>query len=1083
MSATPLCTIMMTCFVSARSQARFVPDWRGVSLWGVLLAACCGMASAAETLPGRLDFNRDIRPILSDHCFACHGPDDAKRKAGLRLDLPSSGTTPLKSGNIAIVPGNPDRSEVVKRIHSQDPDEQMPPGKTGKPLAPVQVEMLTRWIKEGAAYQVHWAFTPPVRPTLPAVSMAPWVRNGIDAFILRGLETHQMKPAPEADKPTLIRRLSLDLTGLPPTPAEVDAFLADTSDSAYERVVDRLLASPHYGERMALEWLDAARYADTHGYHIDSGRDMTHWRDWVIKAYNDNKPFDQFTIEQLAGDLLPQPSLDQKIASGFNRNHMINYEGGAVPEEYHAAYLNDRVNTTSTVWLGLTMACAQCHDHKYDPITTKDYYRFYAFFNNIDEKGLDGSKGNAVPVVKVVRPEHEARTRQLDGDIQSAEAELKSVEATLPASQRAWEEELLKTAPAPSPDGIKLRLPLNGNLSGTWGESALTLRHAQEEWSPKWVEFLDGQALSLDGKEKGALQAGDTIRLERDQAFSLGAWIRPLNGTAGALFSKMEANGGLRGYDVLVADYRVHLHLIHAWPGNALRVVGKDPVPPGAWSHVCVTYDGSSRASGVRVYINGKESPVEVTNDTLSGTLATAEPFLIGRRPNAHAYQGSLADVRIYGASLSASSVEGWALEGVGRVARVEPRKRSEAQTQFLAGHYRSGHAPRWTQARDLVAKAKAAREKFEKSIPTTMVMAELEKPRETFILIRGEYDKKGEKVEAGIPGSLPPLAPGLPANRLGLARWLVSPEQPLTARVIVNRFWQNYFGMGLVRTAENFGSQADWPSHPELLDWLATEFVGSGWNIKAMQRLIVTSATYRQRSTVSPEALERDPENKLLTRGPRLRLQAEFIRDQALAISGLMNPRIGGASVFPYQPPGLWEELMAREDNDNFTAQKYVQSKGPDLYRRSMYTFWKRTSPPSALGTLDAPDRQTCVVRRQRTNTPLQALLLMNDPTFVEASRKFAERLMLEAPDQEARINLAYRLALSRLPTAGEKSVVKKLYDEQLKRFRGDGRAAAQLLGVGDSPSKAGLDPAELAAWTLVTNTLLNLDETITKG
>ena len=549
------------------------------------------------------------------------------------------------------------------------------------------------------------------------------------------------------------------------------------------------------------------------------------------------------------------------------------------------------------------------------------------------------------------------------------------------------------------------------------------------------------------------------------------------------MFSKMESTPGLRGFDLLIGDNRLHLHLIHSWPGNALRVLAKTPISQESWSHVFATYDGSSKAAGVKIYINGKETPLEVTNDSLTGTLLTPGPFLVGKRPSSHAFQGALADLRIYGRALAASEVAGLANERVYRVAQVDLEKRSDMQKKSMADFFRANHAPQWTQATESVSKVKRERDKFDKAIPNTMVMGELAKPRETFMLIRGDYDKKGEKVEAGIPSSLPAMAPGLPGNRLGLARWLVAPEQPLTARVIMNRFWQNYFGTGLVRSSENFGSQADWPTHPELLDWLATEFIGSGWNTKAMQRLILTSAAYRQRSTVSPEALELDPENKLITRGPRLRLPAEFIRDQALAISGLMNAKIGGASVFPYQPPGLWEELMAREDNDSFTAQKYVQSKGQDLYRRSMYTFWKRTSPPSALGTLDAPDRQTCVVRRQRTNTPLQALLLMNDPTFVEASRKLAERLMVEAQDQDGRVNLAYRLALSRLPTAAEKSVLIKLFDEQLKRYRADGKAAAELLGVGESPTRAGLDPAELAAWTLVTNAILNLDETITKG
>ncbi|MBL9171184.1 MAG: DUF1553 domain-containing protein [Verrucomicrobiales bacterium] len=1051
---------------------------------GLLACALSRPIQAVPATASRLDFNRDIRPILSDHCFACHGPDDAKRKSGLRLDLPSSGTQPLKSGAIAIVPGKPDQSEVIKRIVTQDMDDRMPPPKSGHPLTPVQVELLTRWITEGAEYQSHWAFIRPSRTPLPQVSDPAWPRNGIDHFILSKLEEHRVKPAPEADKQTLIRRASLDLTGLPPTPAEVDAFLADTSDRAYEHLVDRLLSSPHYGEKMAVEWLDAARYADTHGYHIDSGRDMTHWRDWVIKAYNDNKPFDQFTIEQLAGDLLPQPTLDQQIASGFNRNHMINYEGGAIPEEYHAAYLMDRVNTTSTVWLGLTMACAQCHDHKYDPITMKDYYRFYAFFNNIAEKGLDGSQGNAAPVIKVMRPEQKARLQEFDATIQTAEAKLKDIESSLPSEQLAWEKRMVRDVDSPRAlPQPRLRLPLDASLSGTRNDQPFSLIGDETGWTPKWADALLGQALEFDGKQTGNLRATESLDLERDQPFSFGAWVKPGAAHTGTLFSKMDSGPRLRGFDLLLSANRLHLHLIHSWPDNALRVVAKTSLPKDSWGHVLATYDGSGKASGVKLFVNGRETAVEVTHDTLTGSIANRAPFLVGKRAEEHPYRGAISDIRIYDRQLSTQEA-GELASGVTRqIAQLEPDKRSAHQQQHLAAFYKLYHAPHWVQAKDAVAAAKAEREKFDKSIPDTMVMGELEKPRETFMLMRGEYDKKGEKVEAGTPGALPPLAEGLPSNRLGLAKWLVAPEQPLTARVVVNRFWQAYFGMGLVRSSENFGSQADWPTHPELLDWLATEFVASGWNVKSMQRLIVTSAAYRQRSTVSPEALELDPENKWITRGPRLRLPAESIRDQALAISGLLNPQIGGASVFPYQPPGLWEELMAREDNDRFTAQKYVQSKGPDLYRRSMYTFWKRTSPPSALGTLDAPDRQTCVVRRQRTNTPLQALLLMNDPTYVEASRKFAERLMVEASDPNARINLAYRIALSRLPTDAEKKVLSRLFDEQFQRYRSNRKAAEELLGVGESPTRPGLDPAELAAWTLVTNAILNLDETITKG
>jgi hypothetical protein len=777
------------------------------------------MAEGQSSGKAAIDFDRQIRPILSDNCFACHGPDKARRKADLRLDVRESA---LKKGTV-IVPGKAAESELIERVTSDEPDFRMPPPRTGKRLTAAQVDLLRRWIDEGARWSRHWAFVPPRRPAVPPVRQAGWARNAIDRFIADRLGREGLGPSPEADRTTLIRRLTLDLTGLPPTLAEVDAFLADRSPGAYERVVDRLLASPRYGERMAVEWLDAARFADTHGYHIDSGRDMSRWREWVIAAFNRDLPFDRFTVEQLAGDLLPNATLEQKIASGFNRNHMINFEGGAIPEEYHNAYIVDRVNTTGTVWLGLTVGCAQCHDHKYDPVSQKEYYQLYAFFNNVPEKGLDGQKGNAVPVVK--------------------------------APSRFQQQEIARLAAA-----IKQC------------EKALNNLHP----------------------------AADAARVRREKE----------------------------------------------------------------------------------------------------------------------------------------------------RLAKLR---------------------------RQLAA--------LDKQLPTAMVMQEMDRPRDTYLLLRGQYDKRGPRVAAGVPASLPPLPRGARADRLGLAQWLVAPDHPLTARVTVNRYWQMYFGTGLVKTAEDFGVQGERPSHPELLDWLATQFVQSGWDVKRLQRLIVTSATYQQSSVATRALLARDPENRLLARMPRLRLHAEFIRDQALAASGLLCGRIGGPSVSPYQPPGLWEELASRLDGANWTAQTYKQSKGKDLYRRTMYTFWKRTSPPPTLVTFDAPDRETCTVRRSRTNTPLQALVLMNDPTYVEAARKLAERLLTEAATPADRIALAFRLLTARRPKPGEAAVLARVFAAQLAAYRQDRQAALKLLRVGESPRNEKLDVAELAAWTTVASVILNLDETVNRG
>jgi len=830
------------------------------------------IAAAVPQGPAKVDFNHDVRPILAENCLACHGPDEAKRKARLRLDQRDVAVQPAKSGTIAIVPGAADKSELMIRVNSQDEQERMPPPQTGKTLTTEQLGVLRRWIDQGAEYQIHRFFLPPQRPELPTVSDQRWPRNPIDHFVLARLERDGVKPAPEADRRS---RLKLDLLGLPPTPAEVEEFLADAAPNAYECWVDRFLASPHYGERMAVDWLDAARFADTHGYHIDAGRDMTHWRDWVIDSYNRNQPFDQFTVEQIAGDLLPNATREQKLASGFNRNHMINFEGGAIPEEYHAAYLMDRVNTTTRVWLGLTVACAQCHDHKYDPITQKDYYRLFAFFNNVPENGLDGSKGNAAPLLELPTPEMERERAKLKTRIAAAEGAVKTLEADLPAAQAALE----------------------------------------AEWA-------------LSGDEAAEL-AAEPVRL----------------------------------------------------------------------------------------------------------------------------------------------------------IAAVPASERSPEQQAELKRYVREHRAPALVAAEKEVTVLRQTREELERTVPTSMVMQEMDAPRDTFVLERGQYDKPGEKVSAAIPAVFGVLPTGVPTNRLGLARWLVAPTNPLTARVMVNRFWQMYFGVGIVKTAEDFGTQGEWPSHPELLDWLASEFLSRGWDVKAMQKLILTSATYRQASATTPEWAARDPENRLLAHGPRQRLQAEFIRDQALAISGLLNDAIGGASVSPYQPAGLWEELASREDGKNWTAQTYTQSHGPDLYRRTMYTFWKRTSPPPTLSTFDAPDRETCTVRRLRTNTPLQALILMNDPTYVEASRKLAERLLTEAASSEKRVELAFQLALARPPAGRELALLLRIAREQVEVYKRDHGAAAQLVAVGESDHNQGLDPAELAAWTIVANVILNLDETITKG
>jgi hypothetical protein len=773
--------------------------------------------------------------------------------------------------------------------------------------------------------------------------------------------------------------------------------------------------------------------------------------------------------------------LDQKIASGFNRNNMINFEGGAIPEEYQTAYIIDRVNTTATVWLGLTVACAQCHDHKYDPVTQKDYYRLYAFFNNIRENGLDGSRGNAVPTLPLPSPEQAARQAKLRDDVAAAEAKVTKIEADIAAAQPLWEKEVA-SKPAVEPPAPLLRFTLDETLAGRDARGVEVAAKLQTTNAPSFVDGKIGKALALDGSETNFVSTSAVASFERTNSFSYGCWINQ-SGATGALLAKMDEATALRGFDLFVDDNRLYFHLIHSWPDNALRVATKDKVPRDTWTHVFATYDGSGKASGVKLFVNGKEVAAETKDDNLSASILNNTALNLGRRSATRAYKGALDDVRVYDRVLGADELAALADAPNYAIARVPADKRTAEQKDELQAFFRAKQFPEWRRAKDAAQAARNARDEFNEKIPTTMVMSELDKPRETFVLVRGQYDKHGDPVTAGVPESLPPLPAGAATNRLALAKWLVSPSHPLTARVTVNRYWQAYFGTGIVKTAEDFGAQGEWPSHLELLDWLATEFMQSGWDIRHMQKLMVTSATYCQSSVATPEVEAKDPENRLYARGPRFRLPAEFIRDQALAISGLLNTEIGGHSVSPYQPAGLWEELASREDGKNWTAQTYTQSHGTDLYRRTMYTYWKRTSPPPTLATFDAPDRETCTVRRARTDTPLQALVLLNDPTYVEASRKLAERLLAEAKSDKDRVGLGFRLATARPPKAAETKVLLDLLNQQLALYRAEPAAALKLLKVGESGRDEKTDSAQLAAWTMVASAILNLDETVTKN
>ena len=1061
---------------------------RALALFAATLV--CGSGAAARVViltaqagqaPAAVSFNREILPILANNCFACHGPDEKKRETKFHFDTEEGMF--LKKG--VIERGNASDSLLIEKITDPNPKDRMPPPDSGHALTDRQIDLLRRWIDEGAKWDKHWAYVPPTRPALPAVSETAWVRNPIDQFILARLEHEGLKPSPEADKETLLRRLSYDLTGLPPTPAEVNAFLSDASPDAYEKQVDRLLQSAHYGERMAMPWLDAARYADTHGYHIDSLRAMWPWRDWVINAFNKNMPFDEFAIEQLAGDLLPNATRDQKIASGFNRNHMINFEGGAIADEYQVEYVVDRVEATSSAFMGLTMGCARCHSHKFDPITHKEFYEFFAFFNTVPEFGLDGRTGNAVPVLPLPTPEQQTRLDDLNTSIAAREAAL--TDTIVGPMQEEWEKTVAEKAAEPDVTGLIAHYELDGNFSDISGR----YQHGKTvTGEPTFDAGQVGRAVSFDGDTE--ISFGNVGAFDRNEPFSLAVWLKGRGNLPMAVFQKIDGPDHRRGFEWQMDDIalvgiqkwaaRLSVRVAGEGADDAIEIRTRERLRLGDWYHVALTYDGSAKAAGLALYLNGTRLDVDVVHDTLKGAFGSAAPLRVGSKTLGKPFVGQLDDLRLYSRALTPAQVEDLAVHHPMRVILSgvigKPSKddAERVRTYFLT--YAAPDSLR-TAYRDLKA-LQAKKEDLVKQIPTTMVMAEMKKPRDTFILARGDYRNQTDKVQPGVPAILPPLPKDAPLNRLTLAKWLVDPGHPLTARVAVNRYWQSYFGLGIVKTQEDFGVQGEPPVNPELLDWLATEFIRTGWNVKAMQRLIVTSATYRQSSKMTDGLREKDPENRLLARGPRVRLQAELIRDTALAASGLLNDAIGGPSVMPYQPKGIWEELAF---GDGFSGQSYEQSHGPDLYRRGMYTLWKRTAPPASLATFDAPDREKCTARRAQTNTPLQALALLNDPTYLEASRALAQRALLEGgKDTDARISYAFRLATARKPTKQEIKVLRTLLDGRLKSYRQDRSGALKLLSVGESPRNPRLDVAELAAYTTVASVIFNLDETVTK-
>ena len=1042
----------------------------------------------------KISFNRDIRPIMSDTCLLCHGPDASHRKADLRLDIPE-GAYADRDGSPAIVPGDPEESLLIWMINALDEEDRMPPPEHHRALIVEEKDILYRWINEGAQYDRHWAFVAPTRPQVP-VFTEDQPENEIDAFIRKRLESEDLTPSPEADRATLMRRLSFDLTGLPPTPEEVRAFVTDPSPDAYEKQVDRLLASPHFGERMALMWLDAARYGDTSVMHADGPRDMWPWRDWVIDAYNSNQPYDQFSIEQLAGDLLPDPTLPQKVATGFNRNHPSSDEGGAIPEELRVSYVADRVKTTANVWLGLTMECAQCHDHKYDPISQREYYRFYAYFNNTTDPGIQTRDGNHAPYIQVVSEMEEQKLKEIDAQAEPIRIETERAKEEALTGFKAWlAGKNGSTEPPENNPKIYKNLIQYYPLDEPSGYLLTDTQSRLDAFGEKQVQSAPGKfgrSIVLDGAT--AYIVPDLPKPNKKLRFTFSAWVKIDSDFSGAILSKMDKEMDLRGYEFRIEGGRLGIHLANTWPDNAIKVQTDQAIELGEWHHIAATYSANRKPQGVKIYVNGElwkhtlqnkpEDPDALPEDgeMLVGALHTDVPLRIGGREDDFFFKGQLDDVRIYDRVLTAEEIS-WTMEdAIAASLQTAPEKRDPAQKRIISAYFLATTAPSYREARSRYLRYRLDRGKVTYGKPTTMVMADnpKEESRVTHVLDRGAYDapKMEEEILPGTPAALPPLPEGAPANRLTLANWLFSDEHPLTSRVTANQIWQLFFGLGIVSTPSDFGTRGDFPSHPELLDWLAVDLRESGWNIKRTIKKILMSQTYRQVSNVRPENLDVDASNRLLARAPRFRLPAEMIRDNALFLGGLLVDKIGGPGVKPYQPPGLWKEVSLGG------RSQFVQDQGEALYRRSLYTYWKRSAPHPVMTIFDAPNRETCVLRRPITNTPLQALAALNDVQAIEASRHFAQRVIRNGGDSlKSKAEFAFHLATARTPSAKETDTILEVYEKSHATYASDEAKASELLSAGESKREPSIDPSEHAAWTLVCSMILNLDEVLTRN
>ena len=1012
-----------------------------------------------------IDFSKNILPVLSNNCFGCHGPDKAKRKAGLRLDKAEGAKATLKSGSIALVPGNISESAIYQRITSEDPEEVMPPADSGKKLTKEETDQIRDWIKSGGEWGKHWSFEKPVKSKVPEITNNEWkAENTIDRFIHSRLAQEGTAPEKEATKETIIRRVTFDLTGLPPTVKEIDQFLSDDSGNAYEKLVDRLLQSSRYGEQMARIWLDAARYADTHGLHLDNERSIWPYRNWVIDSFNKNQPFDQFTIEQLAGDLLPEPSIEQKVATGFNRCNVTTGEGGSIDAEYYVRYAVERVETTSTVWLGLTAGCANCHDHKFDPLSQKEFYQLFSYFYSLTEKAMDGNKLLPPPSMKAPTKVQRAEMNFLKDKITAAQKQIPEITKSIKYQDPHAGKELKVLDSSSELVWIEDSIPAKAKALGNEGDKS---------W--KFVKKSEGHPV-LSGETSTTRTATGL-----SQHFFEGANPPLIIAEGDVLFAHVYLDSK-NPPETIQLQFRTN-----DWNHRAFWGANKGYSIEGKTDHTNFPMgELPEKGKWVRLEVPAKTvglSPGSKVDGwaftQFGGTVYWDKSGIVTRK---------LSDTQLASFSLW----EQYQLKGhssslpkeIQEALKVKSDQRTEEQKNRLMTHYFLKVNPetksRFEPTLRRESEAKNRLTAIEKVIPSTLIMEDRKEPRQAYILERGEYTQQREKVSPNIPEWIAPPNKDAPSNRLGLAKWLVSPEQPLTSRVTVNRFWQQIFGTGLVKTSEDFGVQGEQPSHPELLDWMAVDFMESGWDVKRLIKLILMSSTYRQSSKADPDKFKKDPENRILARGPRFRLDAESIRDQALAMSGLLGNKIGGRSVKPYQPAGLWKPVGFGGSNTSV----FKQDKGESLYRRSMYTFWKRTSHPPSMAIFDAPNRETCTVRRERTNTPLQALVLMNDVQFFEAARRFGERVMKEGgKGAEERILFIYRTALGRFPSESEKSSILNLYNEHLKDFSNNNDTVTEILSTGESGLDKSLNATELASWTMITHLILNLSEIVTKG